>query len=171
MIVKHNCPPCNQPRFPVRKRLHVSFLSQASCVSFTIGPFLYSPKERCQRARIDLSPESGPCPRGMSTKPLHRLARHCTGLSSGDNWLSIRDRDNSVRVSRTAVNHYLSVRRPRRAALIFISSGLCLYVSFIHGSVWSIQLFFPHFLSHCLLPHRPILAAYAAPFAFSTQPL
>lgn len=49
---------------------------------------------------------------GMSTKPSRRLARHWMELSSGDNWLSIRDRDNNVRVGRKAVNHYLSVRRP-----------------------------------------------------------
>lgn len=49
---------------------------------------------------------------GMSTKPSRKLARHWMGLSSGDNWLSIKDRDNNVRVGRKAVNHYLSVRWP-----------------------------------------------------------
>lgn len=68
---------------------------------------------------------------GMSTKPLHRLAHHCMGLSSRDNWLSIRDRDNSVRVSRKAVNHYLSVRQPRLpgSCLHFLQS-LSLFFSY-----------------------------------------
>lgn len=48
----------------------------------------------------------------MSTKPSCRPVRHWMGLSSGDNRLSIRDRGNNTRVSRRAVNHYLSVRRP-----------------------------------------------------------
>lgn len=52
------------------------------------------------------------CAPWMSTKPSHRPVRHWMGLSSGDNRLSIRDRGNNTRVSRRAVNHYLSVRWP-----------------------------------------------------------
>lgn len=70
---------------------------------------------------------------GMSTKPSHGLAHHCMGLSSGDNWLSIRDRDNNVTASRKAVNHYLSVRRPWLP-------GSCLHslqsLSLFHSYTW-----------------------------------
>lgn len=72
--------------------------------------------ERISTSGIDLSPDLSlvnfAVPSGMSTKTSRRLARHWMGLSLEDNWLPIRDGDNNVRVSRKAVNHYLSVRRP-----------------------------------------------------------
>ncbi len=84
---------------------------------------------------------------GMSTKPSRRLARHWMGLSSGDNWLSIRDRDNNVRVGRKAVNHYLSVRRPwLPQSRLHSLHSLSLFCSLF--SLWGILLF--HFLSCCL---------------------
>lgn len=89
----------------------------------------------------------GRAPR-MSTKPSRGLARHWMGLSPGDNWLSIRDRDNNVRVSRKAVNHYLSVKRPWLHP-VFIPFTLYLYFSPVHGSLWSILL--SHFLPSCLM--------------------
>lgn len=84
--------------------------------------------------RINLSPGAEPpklCPTlGMSTKPSRRAASHWMGLSSADNWLSIRDTDNNVGVSGKVVNHYLSVRRPwlPRACLHSFHS-----VSLTHG--------------------------------------
>lgn len=61
----------------------------------------------------------------MSAKPSRSLAHHWMGLSLGDNLLSIRDRDNNIRVGRRAPNHYLSVMQP----LVFISFTVDLHTS------------------------------------------
>lgn len=77
-----------------------------------------------------VEPRKRGCALGMWTKPSHRLTRHWMGLSSRDNWLSIRERCNNRRVSRRAVNHYLSVRQTWLH--IFIPFTPCLYFSLLH---------------------------------------
>ena len=83
---------------------------------------LFSPHSR-GGSRIDLSPElslvntSAPLVGGCQQSLHTDWVAIGRGLSSGDNWLSIRDRDNNVRVSRKSVNHYLSVRWPRLHSL------------------------------------------------------
>lgn len=108
---------------------------------------------------------------GMSTKPSHRLAHHCMGLSSGDNWLSIRDRDNNVTASRKAVNHYLSVRQPWLP-------GSCLHslqsLSLFHSYTW-FTLKYPALslsliLSHVALPAGVYNVYSSVLFLYTTFP-
>lgn len=104
---------------------------------FSKGGGRMSPRE------IDLSPEWSlvnlAMPRGMSTKPSRGLTHHWMGLSSEDNWLSIRDGDNKVRVSRKAVNHTCL-----SGGFVFIPFTLSLYFTVAHGSFGISLLFFFH---------------------------
>lgn len=103
----------------------------------------------CRQGGIDLLPESSlvsvAVPLGMSTKPSHRVTRHWMGLSSRDNWLSIRDRGNNSRVSRRAVNHCLSVRQSW--VHILVPFAPCFYFCLLHEMTHSFMS--TPFLSRC----------------------
>lgn len=104
---------------------------------------------------------------GMSTKPPCRLAHHWMGLSLGDNLLSIRDRDNKMRVGRRAVNYYLSVRRPW---LHTVSSSFPLLSIFLFYMVHTeVNLLFHVSLCLMLLPLM-VFTVDTEPFSSSMQP-
>lgn len=107
---------------------------------------------------------------GMLTKPSHRLARHSRWLSLGDNWLSIRDEDNNMRVSRRAVNHYLSVRQPWLHTVSSSFPLLCVSIfSHLQGSLWSKKA--PAWYSLHVRNHLPLFMRPFFPVITSNQSL
>lgn len=134
MIIKCNHLLCSQPFLPSPLPEWASLPPE---FTHTMGFLPFSEeKSRMSTSMIVSSPE--PCKRsrspGLSAKPSRRLTCRWMGLSLRDNWLSIRDRDNRVRVSGKGVNHYLSVRLSQLLCCCLHPPLVPLCSSPVHGS-------------------------------------